>query len=78
MAKAIELARRDSRSDARGYKVEHLAGEFPGDAHALDILGSFQMDRHASNKKSAKDKSSVQAGQTVAFKGSPPAAVGLE
>src|SRR5258706_3731400 len=65
MAKTVELAGRDPGLDMGGDEVEHFPGEFPGNAHALDLLRSLQMYRHAFSKKSAKDKTSTPWGQTA-------------
>src|SRR6266853_2995402 len=65
MAKTVELAGRDPGLDMGGDEVEHFPGEFPGNAHALDLLRGLQMYRHAFSKKSAKDKTSTPWGQTA-------------
>jgi len=62
MAKTVELAGRDPGL-TWGDEVEHFPGEFPGNAHALDLLRSLQMYRHAFSKKSAKDKTSTPWGK---------------
>src|SRR5712691_4056030 len=65
MAKTVKLTGRDTGPDAWGDKVKHFPGQLAGNAHAPDFLGGLQMYCHASNKKSAKDKSSTPSGQTA-------------
>ncbi len=36
----------------RPDEVEHLGGQAAGDAHLLDVLGSFQIDGHAGHYRS--------------------------
>src|SRR5207248_929844 len=51
VAKAVELARGDSWFHARGHEIEHFRGELTGNPHALDLIVSLQMYRHARQQK---------------------------
>ena len=46
VAEVVQLAGRDARLHVRGDEVEYLGGEPPGDAHALDFVGSLEYDGH--------------------------------
>ncbi len=43
---AVELVGRDAGAHVRGQHVQHLGGKASGDAHALDLLGRLDGDRH--------------------------------
>jgi hypothetical protein len=46
VAQVVQLAGGDAGLHVRGDEVEHLGGEPPGDAHALQLFGGLQDDGH--------------------------------
>src|ERR1051325_10895913 len=46
VAQVVQLAGGDARLHVKGDEVEHLAGQPPGDAHALQLFRSLQYNGH--------------------------------
>ncbi|MNL21380.1 hypothetical protein D3C87_1426670 [compost metagenome] len=46
VADLVQLIGGDARLDMFGNHFQHIGGQFAGDTHASDVLGSFEVDGH--------------------------------